>query len=400
MGSYVGISLASDRARRSNVVTHTTIRRSICAFDRGRPYQAAVPPSIAELPVPVSAAVTSLAAEASAEIARFDGEVGSGLAPFSALILRSESAASSQIENLTASAKAVFMAEAGDTSRVNASLIAANTNAMRAALDLADRLDAQAIIAMHQAIFGATRPEMVGTFRSVQVWIGGRSMSPHSASFVPPHHERVSAAIDDLIAFLRRTDVAPFVQAMVAHAQFETIHPFPDGNGRTGRALIHAVLRHTAVARSVTVPVSAGLLADTGSYFQALDAYRAGDLDRIVSIGADAAFVAVHNGRLLRDEPAVVQDRWRTMLAGVRSDSVSWRIAADLTRTPIVDATAVGATYGVTTSTANDGIKRLVECGILTRANGGLRFRKWIAHDIADALDRFAERSLRRRQAS
>jgi Fic family protein len=366
------------------------------AFERVRPYKAAVPPMIAELSVPISAAVGALAAEASAEIARFDGEVGSGLAPFGALILRSESAASSQIENLTASAKAVLMAEAGDTSRANASLIAANTTAMRAALDLADRLDAPAIIAMHEAILGTTHPTMVGTFRTEQVWIGGRSTSPHSASFVPPHHDRVSAAIEDLVAFLRRTDVAPFVLAMVAHAQFETIHPFPDGNGRTGRALIHAVLRHTAVTRTVTVPVSAGLLADTSAYFQALDAYRAGDLDRIVSIGADAAFIALHNGRLLRDELAVIYEHWQASLIGVRSDSVAWRITADLARTPIVDATAVATTYGVTASTANDGIKRLVDYGILTRANGGLRFRKWIAHDIADALDRFAERSLRR----
>ena len=366
------------------------------AFDRARPYRAAVPPTIAERAVPVTAATAALGAEASAEIARFDGEMSGALAPFGALILRSESAASSQIENLTASAKAILMAEVGDTSRANASLIAANTMAMRAALDLADRLDASSIIAMHEAILGRSQPSMVGSFRTEQVWIGGRATSPHSASFVPPHHDHVPAAMDDLVAFLRRTDVAPFMLAMVAHAQFETIHPFPDGNGRTGRALIHAVFRNTGVTRTVTVPVSAGLLADTGTYFGALDAYRNGDLDRIVSIGADASFIAVHNGRLLRDELLSIEEHWRVQLSRVRSDSVARRIAADLPKTPVVDAQWVASTYGVTASSANDGINRLVDCGILTRANGGLRFRKWVSHDIADALDRFAERSLRR----
>jgi Fic family protein len=108
---------------------------------------------------------------------------------------------------------------------------------------------------------------------------------------------------------------------------------------------------------------------------------------------------AVHNGRQLRTEIEAVQEHWRTMLVGVRSDSVSWQIAADLSHTPIIDAAAVAATYGVTASTANDGIKRLVDRGILSRANGGLRFRKWIAQDIADALDHFAERSLRRNRS-
>jgi Fic family protein len=366
------------------------------AYDRARPYKSAIPLAVSTRPVQVSSGALSLAAEASAEIARFDGETGAVLAPFGALLLRSESAASSQIENLTASAKAVLMAESGDTSRVNASLIAANTTAMQAALNLADKLDEAAIIAMQEAILGASQPAIVGRFRQEQVWIGGRSTSPHSASFVPPHHSLVAEAMADLVVFLCRTDVTPFVLAMVAHAQFETIHPFPDGNGRTGRALIHAVLRHTAVTRTVTVPVSAGLLSNTGSYFAALDSYRAGDLDPIITISAEAAFAALHNARLLRDELRTLGELWRSKLGTVRSDSVAWRVLAELPTTPVVDAAGLVATYGVSAATANDAIKRLVECEVLTRANGGLRFRKWIASDVADALDHFAERSVRR----
>jgi Fic family protein len=65
--------------------------------------------------------------------------------------------------------------------------------------------------------------------------IGGSSFGPHGADFVPPHHDRVPALMDDLVRFMRRTDLPLLAQTAVAHAHFETIHPFPDGNGRTGR---------------------------------------------------------------------------------------------------------------------------------------------------------------------
>ncbi len=366
------------------------------AFDRARPYLAAVPLEIAERSLSIGASTAALMAEATAEIARFDGESGGDLGPFDALLLRSESAASSQIEHLTASARAVLMAESGDTSRMDATIIAANTGAMRAALELADSLDEAAIIEMHRALLGSSQPTMVGAFRSEQVWIGGRSTSPHTASFVPPHQDRVLSAMADLVRFMQRTDIAPFVLAMVAHAQFETIHPFPDGNGRTGRALIHAVLRHTSVTRTLTVPVSAGLLADTASYFAALDAYRAGDVDPIIVRASDAAFAAIHNGRQLREDLRHVNERWQALIKDVRSDSVVRRIVAGLPQMPVVDGVTVAALHHVSLPTAQDAIKRLAELGVLVRANGGLRFRKWIASDVTDALDRFAERSQRR----
>ena len=118
---------------------------------------------------------------------------------FGAILLRSESAASSRIENLTASAKSIALAELGDTSRRNATEIVANTAAMTAAIALADRLDATAILAMHAALLDENDPKISGRWRTAQVWIGSSNYGPHTASFVPPHHSRVTAAIDDLV---------------------------------------------------------------------------------------------------------------------------------------------------------------------------------------------------------
>ncbi len=105
----------------------------------------------------------------------------------------------------------------------------------------------------------------------------------------PARPHRVPAAIDDLMAFAARDDVPLLAQIAVAHAQFETIHPFTDGNGRTGRALVQAMLRNKGLTRQVTVPVSAGLLADTDGYIAALTAYRDGDAAPIVERFAEAS---------------------------------------------------------------------------------------------------------------
>ena len=146
------------------------------------PYEAAVPPPIAGLDVPLTSEVLALADEASVEIARFDAELGADIAPYAPLLLRSESAASSKIENLTASAKAIALAEIGDPTRANARLIVANTRAMQAAIALADDLDEQAILDMHEALLGASDPEHVGRWRDQQVCVGGSNYGPHGAA--------------------------------------------------------------------------------------------------------------------------------------------------------------------------------------------------------------------------
>ncbi|NKX52861.1 Fic family protein, partial [Arthrobacter deserti] len=208
---------------------------------------------------------TALADDASRELARFDAEAGMTAAPFAPVLLRSESASSSEVENLTSSAKQVALAEIGQSKSDNARLVVANLRAMTAAIELSDRLDETSILAMHDALLRDTAPEYTGRWRNEQVWHGGGGISPHAASFVPPHHTRVPGLMADLVAFAGRTDVPVLIQAATAHAQFETNHPFPDGNGRTGRALLQGMLRHGGLTRNVTVPVSAGLLQDTNA---------------------------------------------------------------------------------------------------------------------------------------
>lgn len=357
-------------------------------------YLAAVPPSIATSEVRVSARTLALAADASTELAHFDAGAGAMAAPFASILLRTESASSSEVEHVTSSAKQVALAEIDESKSANARLVVSNVRAMNAAIALAGRLDEAAIIAMHEALLGETAPQFVGAWRDQQVWIGG-SISPHTARFVPPHHERVPELMHDLVVFAQRTDIPALVQAAIAHAQFETIHPFPDGNGRTGRALLHGMLRAAHVTRHVAVPVSAGLLADTEPYFEALTRYRAGDADPIVEIVAEASFRAIDNSNRLVSDIRTVAERWRRDVRA-RADAAAHRLIDYVLQQPAVNTRAVAAALGISTVSAQHAIDTLVEAGALRPSTSARRNRIWQADEILSALDAFGNRARRR----
>lgn len=359
------------------------------------PYKAAIPPAIVDVTVDLPGELAAKVGEASEQLARFDELMGGEIAHFSAVLLRSESAASSRIENLTASARAIAEAEIGTSHRKNASEVVANTRTMIAALDLAGNINSASVLAMHRALMIETDPINAGRWRTEQVWIGGGNLGPHDALFVPPHHDRVTNAIADLIKFIARDDLPVLAHAALAHAQFETIHPFTDGNGRTGRALVQAMLRHGQLTRNVTVPVSAGLLSDTGAYFDALTSYRDGDPMPIVSQFADAAFKAVANGRQLVDELREIRRRWGRVIKA-RSDSAVWRLADLLLRRPVVNARVIAEELGLDVGNVHRYIKPLLDAQILKESLDVKRNQVWRAPEVLTALDAFAARAGRR----
>ena len=360
------------------------------------PYRAAVVPQIAGARVVLPAETAASAEEAAAEVARFDAELGYEIAPFAAVLLRSESAASSKIENLTASARAIAEAELADHGTRNASLIVANERAMSAAIALAERIDDEAILEMHAALLERAAPEIAGRWRDEQVWIGGSHVGPHHAMFVPPRAQRVPPAISDLVAFIDRDDIAVLPQAALAHAQFETIHPFPDGNGRTGRALVHAQLRHKGLTRNVTVPVSAGLLSDVDSYFEALTRYREGDATAIVDAFSEAALKAVANGRELVTELRSIRRDWEERIH-VRRGAITWRIADLLVRHPVINAAFVASETGIAPQNVYRSLQPILDAGVIVVFTDSKRNQLWRAPEVLQALDRFAARAGRRR---
>ena len=212
---------------------------------------------------------------------------------------------------------------------------------------------------------------------------------------MPPNHSRVEPGIADLVAYIDRDDVPVVAHAAIAHAQFETIHPFPDGNGRTGRALLHAHLRNKGLTRNVTVPVSAGLLVDTEAYFAALTSYRAGNPLAIIEQVASAAFIAIANGRQLVEDLRTVRINWEPRIR-VRRGAATWRVVDVLLKHPVVNVGLVASELGIATPNTYRAIRPLVDAGILVEFSDKKRNQLWRAADVLDALDRFAARAGRR----
>jgi len=366
-------------------------------------YEAAIPAHIGTAHVELAPEALAAADDARAEIARFDAELthllpGTEIAPLSAVLLRTESTSSSQIENITARAKALALAEIGVAKfGSNAELVAANVDAMQRAIDLAGSVTPASILAIHEALMRSQSHAAPGNFRTKQVWIGGGSTSPHTAMFVPPHHTRVQSAVEDLCTFIARVDVPLLAQAAIAHAQFETIHPFNDGNGRTGRALVHAMLKLGGATTRATIPVSAGLLSDTRSYFDALTDFRNGDASPIVARFADAAFAAIGNGRQLARDLVAVHERWGESITARKSAAV-WRVLPRLLSEPAVTSNLIQEATGLSQPAADNVISQLRDAGIITKAAGAQRYVVWVAGDVTKALDDFTDRARRRRR--
>ncbi len=353
-------------------------------------YRVAVVPHIDDAEVPLTSDVAADIDDAQRTLSVFDADAGGEVAPYVSVLLRSESAASSQIENLTSSARALAEAEIGEGDRANASAILGNVRAMRAAIDLAGSLDEEAILAMHDALLRDDLGHEAGAWRSQPVWIGGTPHHPGEAAFVPPLAAHVPGLVADLVSFMDRDDLPPLALAALAHAQFEMIHPFTDGNGRTGRALLHAILLHTGAARHVTVPISAGLLAARDEYFAALTSYREGDVEPILRAVASAARAGVLVGQHLVTRLRAIRAEWGTRLT-VRSDATVLQVAGLLVRQPVVTARLVMDTYGVSAPTAQSALRILVEASILVESTGRRRGRVYRAPEILEALDGYAE---------
>ena len=359
-----------------------------------REYEAAVVPKIATQPLRLSEETRALVEQATVAAVRFDTTDAHRVVPFTPLLLRSESAASSRIEQLTSSARKVLEAEVTGRGRGNAALIAANTRQMEAAVERA-RASVDGIVEMHRILLTDSAPEIAGVLRNAQVWIGGSDYSPAGAMFVPPHQRHLGKLMADLGKFMARDDLPALAQAAITHAQFETIHPFADGNGRTGRALVHVVLRERSLTTSSALPLSASLLTDTVGYFATLDAYRGGNVDRIVQLFARAAIDAAERGSWLAAELGAVREAWNEQLTA-RADALAWRVLDLLLQRPVLTTAAVSAEFGVSAETARNALERLEADGIVISAQLDKRQRGWRSPDVLALLDEFADAAGRR----
>ena len=203
---------------------------------------------------------------------------------------------------------------------------------------------------------------------------------------MPPHANRVRPCLEDLVTFGMREDIPPIAKAAVFHAQFETIHPFTDGNGRTGRALLHRMLARDEVLLHTMLPVSAGLLHDVDRYMDALEAYHAGAIEPIIECLADALELAAVIGTRIASDVKEVLDNWAAANTD-RAGSASHRLPALLVEQPVVDVAYVASHLGITDRAARNLIETACERGILAKMGNAKRGAFYQAADLIVVLE-------------
>jgi Fic family protein len=347
---------------------------------RGRRTRAFVPTSLAYRDLSLDARSVAGAARAQAAVEQGAESMPHDFAALARLLLRAEGVASSFIEGVIAPVVDIVLAEADeDGARSAAAWVAANLAAVTEAIDGAHAgpLTIDTLCQWHRTLMtGSPTPaQHVGVLRAEQGWIGGTS--PLDANLVTPPPEQVPALVDDLIAYVNRNDVDPVSQAAIAHAQFEIVHPFADGNGRVGRVLVAWVLVRR-LSLVTPPPVSARIAADVGGYGSGLVLFRLGDHNAWVRWFADAVSGAGRAQQELVASVERLQRDWRERLATprngarrLRSNAAAWRVLDLLPRHLVLTGPIVTRELAIPLKSANAALRALVDAGVLVEHGTG-----------------------------
>jgi Fic family protein len=353
-------------------------------------------------PEPIAAAsfefterTTRRTEQAAAAVVRAGDRAHGTLEVAARLLLRSEGLASSAIEGLRATPADVAIAAftgSGETSdRSVASWVADNLVVVNDALAEQRALTEAMLLRWHTRLMRSQTTidaRHVGAYRDTLGWIGGSDprMAVHIAS--PP--DRIAASMSDLIRFTGRNDVDPVTQAAIAHAQFETIHPFADGNGRLGRVLINFILvRRLGV--TVPPPVSVQMARDIGGYQSGLTLYRQDMIEHWVSWFADAVITSADHALQTLTHIAELQSTWRRRIAALRSDAAARALCEQLPAVPVLTASVVAELLDVTEQAARNALAQLERLDVVREVESSMRGvgrpRRWfVAHELLDLL--------------
>jgi Fic family protein len=334
--------------------------------------------------------------DAESAIHKLNASADPALEPLARLLLRTESIASSKVEGMQVDARSLARSEARHESGQKIAgtplEVIANINAMRFAVEEATSgpLTIEAIIDIHRVLLeGAPSSSFAGTVRDEQSWIGGNDYNPCGADFVPPPQSELPRLLNDLVDFCNDDRLAPLVQAAMAHAQFETIHPFADGNGRTGRALIHVLLRRRKLAPFYVPPISVIMAAQKQRYIDSLVSFREGQDERLIEVFALAAARAASLAAAYLDQVIDLQNEWRAALRRMvnpRSDAAAWAVIDVLPGHPVISVAAAAAATRRANSAVNTAVSQLCEAGVLEPISESERNRAWEARGLLDLL--------------
>lgn len=369
-------------------------------YRRACHYDAFLPDKLGEIVVRLESSVAGLVSEAETLILELNSRAQPALAPMARLLLRTESIASSKVEGMRMDVRELARAEAkvesGGKVGATAAEILANIDAMELAIEEAastDKFSIDDINAIHARLMSdglhITKP---GSIRTVQNWIGGNNYNPCGAGFVPPPPEYVDDLLVDLCDAVNGDLLPPIMQAAMVHAQFETIHPFEDGNGRTGRALIHVVLRRRGISPSYVPPISVVIARSKDRYIKGLTTFRYDDVEPWIEyFAASASEAALLAARYVTQVERLVDD-WKQQLRQTasppRADAAAWSLIEMLPACPTISGPVAVARLGRSRGKTYEALQILEDAGILIPLTKGKRNQAWEPAGLLDLIAR------------
>lgn len=371
-------------------------------YKRACRYESFIPDQLGTLDLHLPAEVAGLVSEAEAAIRGLNTSWQPALAPLARLLLRTEAIASSKVEGLQMDtrdlARAEARMEAGGRKTNTALEILSNIAAMETAITEAaavPRFGEEQILGIHRRLMQHDATHKIdGRFRTDQNWIGGNDYNPCGADFVPPPVDELPSLVNDLCEAVNGEVLSPVVQAALVHAQFETIHPFDDGNGRTGRALIHVILRRRGVSPDYVSPISVVLAAARHRYIAGLTSFRGDGVIDWIEHFAAAAAQSAHLARRYLDEVEILMATWREKLgatAAPRADAAAWAIIALLPAHPVIAAPVAITATGRSRGPVYEAMKQLEDADVLIPLSQTARNRSWEAAGLLDLLAAFED---------
>lgn len=364
-------------------------------------YRTYLPDRIASARIALGQDAANAVAAASATMRELDcmAVVLTDTEPIARLLMRSEALASSRIEGMEVPSKKILEIEALDELGVShrldsaEAMALANVAAMRESVEavkVGDKITLETLCKVNRLLTtGSVQPIRGGELRTVQNWVGGSNFSPVGSMYVPPAPEDVPGLMEDLVVFCNDSPLPALAKAAIAHAQFETIHPFEDGNGRTGRALIQMILRRESSVNHTVPPISLALATDRDAYVKRLISFRTEGQESIESDACqelieffalktvEACDIAIVFERRIR----ALQEEWRKRVAP-RTNSAADRLLKTLPGNPVVSVASAARLCERSTEAARNAILALAGAGILHQTSKNRKSNIYCADEI------------------
>ncbi|MEO5818538.1 MAG: Fic family protein [Gemmatimonadaceae bacterium] len=361
-------------------------------------YDVFIPDKLTGLQFSLESSIAGMVSEAERAISALNASARPALLPLARLLLRTESIASSKVEGMQFGVRDLARAEAKSESGLhvgNSALeILANVDAMELAVHdaaLTDAFSVDDILAIHARLMAhAPNARIAGRLRTTQNWIGGNDFTPCGADFVPPPPEMLDALLADLCDAINDDLLPPLVQAALIHAQFETIHPFDDGNGRTGRALVQVVLRRRGTASAYLPPISVVFAGARQRYIAGLTSFRGDEVQQWIEYFAGVTTRASRLAQWYLDAVRALQADWRSMLAenaAPRAGAAAWAVIDVLPAHPMLSAPVAVAATGRAKAAVYQALDQLEQAGVLVPVSASRRNRVWEAHGLLDLVE-------------